>query len=265
MNRFARYCFAALTSACLLSAGDVRAAGSDPLAGQPAVRHRHELRSGRFELGPSFGLSLNRSYRQAVLFGAKLEYHINDYLSVGGEVSGAVSYDASLTSEIEQSYASAPAEFDELRKRMSDIKMAADLRLCFTPFAGKMAIFSALFLAYDFYIFGGFGMVILGNGFEVTDPLDDVDATNEGFRPGMAMGLGTHLYINRWIALGIEVKNLMFSDNETGGDLTRGLTAKEQELGGIPIVDGDDTSFGANFFFGLNVTFLLPTEIKISD
>ena len=42
-----------------------------PLENAPAIRHRYELRDGRFELGPSFHVSLNRSLRNAVLFGAR--------------------------------------------------------------------------------------------------------------------------------------------------------------------------------------------------
>jgi hypothetical protein len=42
------------------------------------------------------------------------------------------------------------------------------------------------------------------------------------------------------------------------------LTDTEQANGGIPIIDGDDTSFSNHFFAGLSVTFYLPTKVAVS-
>ena len=41
--------------------------------------------------------------------------------------------------------------------RFADIKLQGDVRLVFTPFAGKMGVFGKLFFAYDFFAFAGFG------------------------------------------------------------------------------------------------------------
>jgi outer membrane beta-barrel protein len=264
MTRYARHTAMALLLYGIVSpTAEAHAAkgDEDPLAGQPAVRHRRQLREHRFEIGPAFGFTLGRSYRHAFMVGAKLQYHITDYLAVGGEFQYGVNWDAGLVGEIEQTYARDEAEFDTLRNRLSDVQMAGDVRLVFTPFSGKLALFSALFMAYDFYVFGGFGMGMLANG---TDE-EGVDEANEGFRPGVAWGVGVHLFANDFVAIGIELKDLIFEDNETGGDLTRGLSEADPDDPPFGPATGDDRSFVNHFFVGLNVTFLLPTEAKISD
>ena len=233
----------------------------NPLAGQPAIRHRIEYRSGRFEIGPSMAFSINRTYRQAIMFGAKMQYHFNDYLAVGADVGGGVGLDTGLTSEIEDSYAADPAGWQTLHDNLSDMTLAGDARVIFTPLSGKIALFSAAYLGYDFYLFGGLGFALLSNS--TNDP--GVDEANEGFRPGGAWGVGTRVYIGKYMAFGIEFKDLLFSDNESGGDLTRGLSSGEAGNGNMPVVDGEDTSFMNHFFFGFNYTFIFPTTPQISD
>ncbi|MBK6848730.1 MAG: outer membrane beta-barrel domain-containing protein [Proteobacteria bacterium] len=236
------------------------AEGGGPLAGQPAVRLRRELRDDRFEIGPSLAFALNRSYRHAVMLGAKLEYHLTDAFSLGGEVAYGVSFDTGLTDELKASYAGQSASWGELHSGLSDLRLAADLRAVFTPISGKLSLFSALFLHYDCYLFAGFGMGILANGTD--DP--GVDAANEGFQPGAAWGLGVRVFANDYVAIGLELKDLFFADNESGGDTTRGLSAAEKQRNGVPVVDGDDQSLQHHFFFGLNATFFLPRHAVVS-
>ncbi len=273
--------------------------------GMPAVRHRVELREGRFEVGPTINFTLNRLVKNSALFGVKLQYHILDQLSVGGEFAGGVSFGSALSREMKQSYidegtdelsgdaltahhAKGLLTWEEHESRMSNIHFVGDVRATWTPIYGRIAFFSNLFVLYDMYIFAGFGMAYIKNNFDSnsSDPFHDnndgkgVDATNEGFRPGLLFpGIGVHIYINNWIAIGLEVKNVMFEDNETGGDVTRGLTKAEREQfsdcgnqisytsGSIcrpSVIDEDDKEFITHWFFGLNVSFFLPTVPDIS-
>ena len=253
------------------------------LEGQPAVRHRYELREGRFEIGPSFGFSLDRAMRHTVTIGAKLEYHFSDAFSVGADLGYGIGFNTGLASELEESYADAneSAIWDRMTKRMSDIKFQGDVRFAWTPIYGRIAVFSKLFVLYDMYAFGGVALAYTANSGKDGEWLpntDQVDAANEGFRAGLALGVGMRIYFNHWIALGIEVKDLMFMDNETGADQTRGLSDTELDIyktclgGANPTscsvkahVDGDDKKFAQHWFFGLNVTFLLPMQPKVSD
>lgn len=247
----------------------------NPLEGQPAIRHRHEVRAGRFELGPSFAFSFDRSLRQAITFGLKLEYHINDWLSLGADFGYGVSYDTGLTKEIEKQCdgtcpgpASNPnSDSDDQpwsahTDRFSNIQFAGDVRGVWTPMSGKIGIFSKLFVAYDFYVFAGVGMAMLANNYDAGG--SDADKVSEGFRVGPAFGFGLHLFFTKWFSIGAEIKDIAFMDNEPGGDQTRGVSETELAAGGTKLVDGDDQQFFNHWFGGIHFTFFLPTEIKIS-
>lgn len=249
-----------------------------PLEEQVAVRHRYELRKGRFEVGPSFGFALNRAFMNAVMLGLRAQYHINDYLSVGTEWTFGINFRSPLTNELDDTYENTPAAannpqdlFDNNVKKLSRLDVLGDIRVAFTPFSGKMGVFSALFLGYDLYAFAGLAFGKTSNDFTATPGGGDgdVDATNEKFNVGFAWGLGLHVYVNNWISIGIEFKDLMFSDNETGQDLTRGRESDEQascvaDPTKCRLVNGDDRRFLNHFFFGLNVTFFLPMKPDIA-
>jgi outer membrane beta-barrel protein len=244
-----------------------------PIEDQVAIRHRYELRSGRFEVGPSFAFTLNRAFMNAFLIGLRAQYHINDYLSVGTEWNFGINFRTPLTNELDDTYKNEPNEtpnpqglFDENVKRLSRIDLIGDVRLNFTPFSGKMGIFSALFIGYDFYVFAGMAFGKTSNDTEIAE----VDETNEAFNVGFAWGLGLHVYVNNWISVGLEFKDLMFADNETGQDVTRGREQNEQDSctatngAECRLVNGDDRRFLNHFFFGLNVTFFFPMQPEIA-
>ena len=235
---------------------------TDPLEGQPAVRHRYELRAQRFEIGPSFGFSLNRALRHAFLFGARLQYHLTDYLGLGADIAAGVGADTGLAGELESR--TTPAQWSQRHDRFADIRLAGDVRVVFTPFAGKVALFSKFFFNYDFYLFSGFGFALTRNNFDTVSEADDVDAANEGFQPGFAWGFGMRVYITHYFALALELRDLLFNDNESGGDKTRGLSSAELDANAVRI-DGDDRSFSNHFFFGLSLTFFLPATPDVSN
>ena len=125
-------------------------------------------------------------------------------------------------------------------------------------------------MAYDTYIFAGFGFALTKNNCNgdpaacAANPGDDIDAATKGFRPGIAWGIGFHLFFNRFVAMGVEMKDIVFSDNEFGGDMTRGQTDAERAAGNKIIINGDDRKFSNHFFAGLNLTFYLPPTAEIS-
>jgi outer membrane beta-barrel protein len=227
---------------------------------RPAIRHRHELRHGRFELGPSVGISLDRSLRHALLLGLKLEYHLNDWLSLGLDAGYGIGIDTGLTGELHRRYEGDPERWRELTDRFSDLRAAGDLRVTLTPISGKLGLFSRLFIAYDLYAFAGLGLALLSNRFSGPSAEDQV---SEGPRAGPAFGLGMHLFLTRFIAMGVEIRDLVFLDNESGQDLTRGLSESELSSGEVTI-DADDQTLSSHWFVGINLTLFLPTSIRIS-
>jgi outer membrane beta-barrel protein len=260
--------------ALVLVSATALAERKNPLEGQPAIRHRHELRNSRFEVGPSFTFSIDRALRHSITFGLKLEYHLNDYFSVGADFGYGIGVDTGLTGELERQYAggqtfvrtgcpSSGCTFEQMKDQMSNIQLAGDVRVAFTPIVGKLGIFSKAFMDYDLYAFVGVGLANLINGFEGNA---EQDAVSSGFRAGPSFGVGMHIFILKFFSMGIEVKDLIFLDNEPGGDATRGLSDAELPcvLGGgtnCIKVDGDDRKFYNHWYAGVNFTFFLPTKV----
>jgi len=270
MTRTAR--IAICVGMALLTASASAEERKSPLEGQPAIRHRWEMRKGRFELGPSFGFSINRALRQAITFGAKLEYHLNDWLSLGADFGYAINIDTGLTSELKDQCgascygpASNPADpkseaaWDAHKERFSNIQLAGDVRVAFTPLSGKMGIFSKLFVGYDFYVFAGLGLAMLSNNW---DGESERDGVSQGFRVGPAFGFGMRLFFTKYFSMGAEIKDLAFADNESGGDQSRGLSDSEND--GIIKIDGDDKEFSNHWFVGVNFTFFLPASVEMT-
>ena len=56
----------------------------NPLAGQPAIRDRVEMRKLRFEISPAFLVDINQDSKHAFGPGAHLVFHITDWLSLSG-------------------------------------------------------------------------------------------------------------------------------------------------------------------------------------
>src|SRR5690349_13437122 len=69
------------------------------IAGQPAVRHKIELRKGRFELAPTFETAIALDYKDIYAGGLRAEYHLNDWLSIGGMGFFGASLNSGLTNQ----------------------------------------------------------------------------------------------------------------------------------------------------------------------
>jgi outer membrane beta-barrel protein len=266
-------------SSCLLSlAGGPRTAAADGnVADDVAIRHRYELLKKRFEVGAGLGFTLNRAFMNTMIINLRAQYHITQYISLGTEWGFGINFKTPLTGELGDTYraesgADSPAAFDSHVAKLSRLQIVGDVRVAFTPFYGKLGLFSALFMNYDFYVFAGAAF-----GKTTNDHSDSgnarlrVDATNDAFNVGFAWGLGLHVFVTHYLSLGIELKDLMFMDNESGQDITRGLKADEQQgcdptdvANTCRMTNGDDRSFLHHFFFGFNVTFFFPTRPSIA-
>jgi hypothetical protein len=139
-----------------------------------------------------------------------------------------------------------------------------------TPFTGKFSLFGKLFMNYDFYVSGGPGFINLvtksakdGNG-QTVNPVDcSTDpATKErvctrspytGWKIPISLGFGMHAFANDFVAINVEVHNLMFKNNAAGRDVT-----------GSKDINSQDLQWTFNWMVGLNCTFFLPATAKVS-
>jgi len=278
---------------CIVLLSSVAAAQrKNPLDGQPAVRRRVLYLPSRFELSPSLGMTFLQDFKHAVLFGVKAEYHIpwcfgakhfKECLSVGASVhvtGPPLAWDTELTREIKSTLGT---EFEMPEINPAPTRQALDDAvshvvlvgmapyLAYTPWLGKMSLLGQVFFDFDFYVMGGLGFTYLKAGnigkYSGSDELNlDVREENGGFRLGPAFGFGARFYINDWLAVNIEFRDIFLSTklgqgrNSAGFDKNGSLTAD-----GRVIIDKSDRVSEHMMYITVGASFFLPPTAPRSE
>lgn len=279
----------------LLAAPAYADRGRNPLAGQPAIRHRVEMRKLRFEITPQFLVSANQPYLIGFGGGANLQFHITDWFGIGGSFHYTANVAAPLVGRIMEAlpdkYASATDPAAGLRqpsKQMFQDKlvgpsMMGALYATLTPIGGKFALFNTLFANYDFYGLAGAGVVILDTPLNqgTTSYIDNggmtravnnvgLDVANDanlqspepfrGVRVAGVFGIGAHIYFNHFVGLQLELRDYIYKSNPGGAD----VSTTDNNVDNSPKLTGADEYIVSNLYFGVGLTFMLPPKAKIS-
>jgi outer membrane beta-barrel protein len=264
-----------------------------PLAGAPAVRHMRIYRSGRFQVQPGLGFTINDEFSRSLMAGIQLGYHLTDWLGIQAFFNYTYyPLDTDLTDQISKTGQS--TEFNRLslptannfKNQIGHLNYLAGVQATFIPLRGKLAMFQALFVDTDFYIFGGAAFAGVEERADVkdgsicTDP--NIYATGGGreacqesqtkraSRVAIAptFGVGLSLYFTDYLALTLEWRAFPFRWNTSGTD--EGGTNKNRKPdsnGTFPdgkITEADRT-FQFNQMFGLGFAFYLPAKAKITE
>ena len=253
-----------------------------PLEGAPAVRHKIELRDKRFEVVPTFEISVAHDYKNIYSPGVRAEFHLTDSISFGGSIMYGVPTDSGLTNQIERTLEESPDPTDptpsrsQFKNHLNEMTWHGGGHVTLTPWFGKLALFSKAYMNFDIYFRGGIGFAQMTNNWDFADErVKDVmtgecagDATlpqcftnpnndgpqNSGFRAGLLLGGGLHVFINNFMAADLGMHSYLFKDNPSGLDFD-----------GDRDVDDDDGRFLSHLFFGIGISMYLPAKAKISD
>jgi outer membrane beta-barrel protein len=268
-------------TAALVSLPGTAAAQSrkSELEEQPAVRHRLLLVAKRLEATPLFESTINADFRHFIGAGLKIEYHLNDMLSVGGIGVFATALDTKLTKRIRETLemdvndATREPSVQQFDQRLNSMPLHGALYVSLTPWYGKLAAFGKAFVNFDFYFQAGFGFATLKSdcnssicnddhpGIDtdpntpmVGDPDDDPNddpPLNDGFRPGLYLGGGLHVFVSDFLAIDLAVRDYAFKDNPSGADFNADL-----------FVGDDDSRFLHHLFVGVGVSVMIPFKVK---
>jgi outer membrane beta-barrel protein len=278
---------AAAFGAALLSVPGLAAAQSKKadLDEQPAVRHRLLLVAKRLEATPMFESTINADFRHFIGAGLKVEYHISDMLSFGGIGVFTTALDTKLTKRIKETLEddvndmTREPSLEQFDQRLNSMPLHGALYVSLTPWYGKLAAFGKAFVNFDFYFQGGFGFATLKSSCDEgicsdADPFGDTDPTmpgtqrdqdpnddpplNDGFRPGLYLGGGLHVFVSDFLAIDIAVRDYAFKDNPSGADFNADLAVGENPDPDI----GDDNRFLHHLFVGVGVSVMLPFQVK---
>lgn len=256
------FALASATLAPSLAAAQELADRKSPLADAPAVRLRQELRAQRFELGAGLGSSLAADFYNAVLVNARMAYHLSDWLAIGATFGQNLTpdYKTGLTEELVGSLEQrAPddrgPEAEEALGGMNKMSQVLTLQAEIVPITGKFSLFGKWFADYDLYALAGVGaMNFTASGDTCDTPMAGDTCPDVGMKVGGALGFGVHTFINRFLALNFEVKDLIVSTNRAGRDVNADT-----------FVDDKDNELTNNWVLALNLNVFFPTLPKISD
>jgi outer membrane beta-barrel protein len=247
----------------------------NPLEGQPAVRRRLLLRKLRFEVTPQFVTSINQDYKHAFGPGINLQFHLTDWLAIGVQGAYTLNTNTGLEDKVRSALPdeavmpynkySGPQPTRQMHdSRVLSVGAIFSAYAQVTPFYGKIAFFSALFVNYDLYVNGGIGFVnYTSSCCRIPDTTgkpnsnvnqEDPNTQNvrfDGLKIGGQIGVGAHIYFNEWFGLQFELRDYIVGANPGGLD-----TNGDRHL------DSHDEGAQNNIFFGVGLTFMLPPTAR---
>jgi outer membrane beta-barrel protein len=236
-----------------------------PLADAPAIRKRLELRSTRLELGAGAGSTLNQDFYHSVFINVKLGFHFTDWFAISAFGGFAVAnlatgFQDRIVDSLNKDNMPVPRQpsGDVAKGSMNKITQMLGAQLEFTPFTGKYSMFGKIFAHYDFYAFVGPGFLNLTatdpNMAACTDGGMGRECAVTGLKLGGNVGVGLHSYINQFIALNLELRDIVVQNNPSGRDVNGDTRANLADVG-----------WQSTFAASLNVVIYLPSTADISN
>ncbi len=236
-----------------------------PLVDAPAIRHRVELRDKRFEIGAGVGTTVGQDFYHAVLLNLKLGFHLTDWLAISAVLGQNITpgFKTAFTDKLEKTLPTAtnPDNRAPSKKQaldgMNKIAQVIGLQGEIAPFAGKFSLFGKFFANYDLYVFGGPGFInFQSDGEACTAGTEMVGGSCPvtGFKMGATFGGGFHAFINDFVAINAEFRDIMVRNNPAGRDAT-----------GDDVATDKDLTWDQNFMILVNAQFFLPGKAKVSD
>lgn len=223
--------------------------GTTSLEEGAPVRRLLLLRSGRFELQPQTSFSLIDPFVRNIAFGAGAAYYFTNSLGVGTNfVYSPVHID---TDEVEAVASDGFSQRVKEQLSVSQMTMAFDLGIIYVPLFGKFSVFGWI-LNYDLHLFGGAGGLIMEARCADESPEAgiascEVNENLEGIKFAGALGIGTRVYFNNWLALNLEFRDYLGSFAEY---------ARSES--------GDPSKFGQMFLGTVGLSFFFPLDVYIS-
>lgn len=288
------------------------------LEGEPIVRQKLQLRKFRFQLTPFVGMSLSQPFVHMGYVGARAGFHFADWIGMrAGFGYGVVNVESSLLRAINGGglpVGIAPGAFDgsvaggpmcpaepnggapcrpldqtdnpapllhDFQAGLTRAQWQSSVDAVFTPFAGKLGLFSAAFTNYDIYLFGGLGLLgyakhtdeestadRLGLDTNPDSPTYCTSAASgqnaecllhpvlpdAGVKLGFSFGGGVHLFTGNFVAINLEVQDIVTSNNLAG------LNTTVEDI--PPLVDRNDKDVFHNVTLQIGAKFYIPFKAK---
>ena len=262
-----------------------------PLKGAPPVKRLRLYRQNRLDISLMANFTLLDEYQHTFLFGGRLTYYFTDWIGVGVWGGVGVNFGTDLTSQIDniaprnqftatnvapcvpssatnnpsaQSCGMNGAPKTTFSDQTAKLDWAIVPQVTAVPFRGKLALFQALFVDTEAYLFLGLGVtgfdqrVQCGGGGSqkaCSDPTTFATSSSALFT--VSGGLGLTFFVNDLINIGVEYRALVYPADgvNRGGFDSRGLGPGQNFPDGK--VNGSDATDHLNHIIGVSVGFML--------
>jgi outer membrane beta-barrel protein len=167
------------------------------------------LKSGRLELFPGAGVSINDVLIRHYAFGGQLNYYLSDVFAIGVEGQYFIKERTDRESLVGLQYNRVAT--------LNHYLWAGALNFTYVPAYGKFTLFNKFIINWDLYAQGGVGLI-------QTEIIPRVvgDATFKNNRIMPNVGAGTHLFLSNWLTFNFAVKDYIFNDLFEPTDRMRG-------------------------------------------
>jgi outer membrane beta-barrel protein len=194
------------------------------------VQPKPVLQKMRFELAPRLGMTVNDSVVRNYRVGLNANFHIMEALYLGltfdwYDFGGALGGPTDTFEQVQNQTGTVPES--------AVLNWFAGLEIGYVPFWGKFAIFNRSIAFYDFAITVG-GGAVNGESLAIPSPYTTGGGT---------LSLQGRIFMNKWIAMTLEVRDVIF----------------------LAELDGASGALSNVASMGLGVSFFLPTKFKYSD
>jgi outer membrane beta-barrel protein len=179
--------------------GEAGAAGRRSWDDVVVVPRKAFLKSGRLELFPFSGVSLNDNLIRHYAFGGNLNYYVSDVFSIGVEGQYYLKERTDRESVVGLQY-----------NRVATLNRylySAAVDFGYVPGYGKFTLFNRYIIHWDLYVQGGVGVIqteiiprVVGQG------------TFKTLAISPNLGVGTHLFVSNWLTFNVALKDYVFND-----------------------------------------------------
>jgi len=215
-----------------------------------ATQQIYALRTGRVEINPYFGLTMNDQFVSHNGPGLALNYYITNVIAVGANANIYHAMNSPSDFNFETSRAG------RIGMPITEYSWTANANFTYVPAYGKFAGFGDFIFHWDFYLLAGVGAIS-------TRPIAVIDPDNRTFsyEPTVTFGAGggVRIFFNRWLALMFEVRDYIFFDRLENPSIATGYDAS-----GTPNAQNEDTwladsrSFTNNVQAQIGLSMFLP-------
>jgi outer membrane beta-barrel protein len=175
----------------------------------PPISGRLYEKAGKLELTPTANLSLNDAFFNKYLFGAKATWHFSELLSAGASFTTGLARETGSTAVCPGDQGCRPAGEGQLAQVPGEIRSVAGVEVGFSPVYGKLNAFAERVVHFDLSLLAGADWVRYREVLAATDVnAGRSPATDSAF--GAHVGLGARVFFGRFMALRVEVKDLLY-------------------------------------------------------